>query len=129
MVFTAMRCPSGISGSGACLAIAVANGASSGASAATVQTNSGPVLVNTGSGGFEPVSGTTQIGPGAQVMARSGGDADVVQADGSRARVEPGAVVTIADVTVVIGRARVIVSHDIRHLDHDPRSIPWQNRR
>ena len=60
-----------------------------------MQSVSGTVLVNHGNG-FKPVSGTTKLGPGDTVMANPGSQAEIVFADGCRARVRPGAIVSIA---------------------------------
>jgi hypothetical protein len=63
--------------------------------AATVDGISGPVFVNKGNG-FVSVTGATQIGAGDVVMARDGGRAEVIYADGCRTRVEAGQSVSVA---------------------------------
>ena len=61
---------------------------------ATLQSVSGPVLVNKGAG-FKPTTGPVQIGPGDQVMAKPASSAEIVYADGCRVRVAQEAVVTV----------------------------------
>ncbi len=63
--------------------------------AATVDGISGPVFVNKGRG-FQTVTAATQINPGDIVMARDGGRAEVIYADGCRTRVEAGQPVSVA---------------------------------
>lgn len=63
--------------------------------AATVNNLGGQVLVNRG-GGFRPVLGASEAGPGAQVVANPGGLGNVTYPDGCTVTVNPGEVYTIA---------------------------------
>lgn len=65
-------------------------------SAATVTSVSGGVSLNRGSG-FTRISSGTSASPGDLVMAGPSGYAVIVYADGCREKVEPGSVVTVAD--------------------------------
>ena len=55
----------------------------------------GIVKVNRG-GGYQTVPGSTEVAPGASVMADPGGSAKIIYADGCTVQVLPGAVVTVA---------------------------------
>jgi hypothetical protein len=68
---------------------------SSWASAATVNTIQGQVLINRGQG-YKLVAGSTEAEPGATVVANPGSSAQVVYPDGCTVTVEPGSIYTIA---------------------------------
>jgi hypothetical protein len=65
------------------------------AHAATVNAMQGQVLLNLGQG-YKQVSGSSEAGPGAIVVANPGGSAQVVYSDGCSITVTPGMVYTIA---------------------------------
>lgn len=65
------------------------------ARAATVRVLQGQVLVNAGQG-YRLVDGSTQLGPGATVVANPGAVAQVVYTDGCAVTVQPGSVYLIA---------------------------------
>jgi hypothetical protein len=64
-------------------------------SAATVKDVTGQVSINRGKG-FKPVVATTQANIGDQVMARPGGHARIVYAEGCAVDVNPGHIVGVA---------------------------------
>lgn len=66
----------------------------SSASAATVTSVQGQTLVNRGQG-FQPIVGSVQAGPGAQVVVNPGGQGQVSYPDGCSITVAPGDVYTI----------------------------------
>jgi hypothetical protein len=66
-----------------------------GALAATVRAVQGQVLVNAGQG-YRLVDGSTQLEPGATVVANPGAIAEVVYAGGCRVTVQPGSVYLVA---------------------------------
>ena len=76
------------------LAVVLGAGPASSAVAATLQSVSGPVLVSQGSG-FKPAAGPVQVNPGDQIMAKPGGSAEIVYADGCRVHVEPGSIASV----------------------------------
>ncbi len=76
--------------------------ASVAASAATLDSIQGEVLVNRG-GGYEVVNGPTELKPGDSAMANPGGSAQVVYADGSVVPVQPGSVVTVGETATAAG--------------------------
>lgn len=63
--------------------------------AATVNASQGQVLVNAGQG-YRLVEGSTQLDPGATVVANPGASAQVVYPDGCAVTVQPGSVYVIA---------------------------------
>jgi hypothetical protein len=63
--------------------------------AATVNATQGQVLLNLGQG-YKQVTGSSEAGPGAIVVANPGGSAQVVYSDGCSITVTPGMVYTIA---------------------------------
>jgi hypothetical protein len=65
------------------------------AHAATVNATQGQVLLNLGQG-YRQVTGSSEAGPGAIVVANPGGSAQVVYSDGCSIAVTPGMVYTIA---------------------------------
>jgi hypothetical protein len=67
----------------------------SGALAATVRAVQGQVLVNAGQG-YRLVDGSTQLEPGATVVANPGAIAQVVYAGGCTVTVQPGSVYLVA---------------------------------
>jgi hypothetical protein len=69
---------------------------SSGVQAATLGAIQGNVLVNRG-GGYETVSGSTNLRPGDTVMAQAGGSAQIVYPDGCVVPVEVGGVVSVGE--------------------------------
>jgi hypothetical protein len=68
--------------------------ASTSAYAATVNATQGQVLLNLGQG-YRQVTGSSEAGPGAIVVANPGGSAQVVYPDGCPVTVTPGMVYTI----------------------------------
>jgi hypothetical protein len=76
--------------------------------AATVEVVRDEVSVNR-SRGFRPVAGATEVQPGHQVMAGSGGHGRIIYEDGCVVDVYPGDVVTVED--------------------RDPKSLPGECRR
>jgi hypothetical protein len=66
--------------------------------AATLTSIQGSVQVSTGKG-FHPVTGSTQVSPGASIMAAPGASAEIVYSDGCRIPVKAGAVVGVAPVS------------------------------
>ena len=66
--------------------------------AATVNYTGGEVFVDRGSG-FSPIRGSLAVTPGAVVMAKVGGTAEVVYDDGCRQAVDVGTVVTVGQVS------------------------------
>jgi hypothetical protein len=66
----------------------------SAASAATVDSIKGRILLNRGDG-FEVLAAPAEANPGDKVMAGPGGSAKIVYADGCAVNVSPGAVVTV----------------------------------
>ena len=62
--------------------------------AATVEPIQKPVFLDQGDG-FRSLSRRVSAGPGARVMAASGGSAQIVYSDGCVVKVEPGTVVTV----------------------------------
>jgi hypothetical protein len=63
--------------------------------AASLEAVSGEVSINRGEG-FQRVTGPTEVGAGALLMASPGGSAKLVYADGCPVRVIPGTVVRVA---------------------------------
>lgn len=68
------------------------------ADAATVQSLSGSVMINRGSG-YQPVHGATGAKSGDSVVVGPDGSAEIVYADGCRVKVAPGAVTSVLDVS------------------------------
>jgi hypothetical protein len=66
--------------------------------AATVNPIDGQVLVNQGVG-YRRVTGSTEASPGSTVVVNPGGSAQIVYPDGCVVEVQPGAVVTIQEVS------------------------------
>src|SRR5688572_18106450 len=64
------------------------------ANAATVSGTSGVIFVSAG-GGFKPLSGPTELAPGAQVMVRPGGAATIAYSNNCVVKVGPGRVWTV----------------------------------
>lgn len=64
------------------------------ASAATLNGVTGQIFVNSGNG-FKSVKNGATVNPGDVVMARNGGTAQIVYADGSSMIVEPGKSVSV----------------------------------
>ena len=77
------------------MALVVAFSSSGLASAATVNALQGQVLVNSGQG-YRLVDGSTQLGPGATVVANPGAVAQVVYGGGCSVTVQPGSVYLVA---------------------------------
>jgi hypothetical protein len=66
------------------------------AAAATLTVLQGSVMVNRGSG-YQPVTGSTEVAPGDQVIAGPDSQAMLAYPDGTSALVEPGDVVSVAE--------------------------------
>jgi hypothetical protein len=75
-------------------ALVCAAGLGQAASAATVDTIVGSVLVNKGKG-FRPVTSPTEIATGDSVMVQSSSGADILYPNGCRIHVNPGAIATV----------------------------------
>ena len=76
------------------LGVLLSLAASTSAYAATVNATQGQVLLNLGQG-YRQVTGSSEAGPGAIVVANPGGSAQVVYPDGCPVTVTPGMVYTI----------------------------------
>jgi hypothetical protein len=66
--------------------------------AATVQSVQGQVSINRGQG-FQPINGAAELKAGDSVIVSPGGSASVSYPDGCNVGLQPGAVMTIADLS------------------------------